>query len=72
MQQYTAIFENGEDGWIVASCPEVPGALTQGRTIDEARENLKDAIREMLTVLREDAERELEGREDVIREPLAL
>jgi predicted RNase H-like HicB family nuclease len=72
MEQYTAIFEEGEDGWIVASCPEVPGALTQGTTIDEARENLKDAVREMLAALREDAERELEGREDVTREPLAL
>jgi predicted RNase H-like HicB family nuclease len=72
MEQYTAIFEEGEDGWIVASCPEVPGALTQGRTVDEARENLKDAVREMLAALREDAERELEGREDVTREPLAL
>jgi predicted RNase H-like HicB family nuclease len=72
MEQYTAIFEEGEEGWIVASCPEVPGALTQGRTIDEARENLKDAIREMLAALREDAERELEGRHDVTREPLAL
>jgi predicted RNase H-like HicB family nuclease len=72
MEQYTAIFEEGEDGWIVASCPEVPGALTQGRTVDEARENLKDAVREMLAALREDAEREFEGREDVTREQLAL
>ena len=72
MEQYTAIFEEGEDGWIVASCPEVPGALTQGRTVDEARENLKDAVREMLAALREDAEREIEGREDVTRERLAL
>jgi predicted RNase H-like HicB family nuclease len=72
MEQYTAIFEEGEDGWIVASCPEVPGALMQGRTVDEARENLKDAVREMLAALREDAEREFEGREDVTREQLAL
>jgi predicted RNase H-like HicB family nuclease len=72
MEQYTAIFEDGDDGWIVASCPEVPGALTQGRSIDEARENLRDAVHEMLAALREDAERELEGREDVTREPLAL
>jgi predicted RNase H-like HicB family nuclease len=72
MEQYTAIFEEGENGWIVASCPEVPGALTQGRTLDEARENLKDAIHEMLAALREDAERALEGRGDVTREPLTL
>jgi predicted RNase H-like HicB family nuclease len=32
----------------VAWSEDVPGALTQGRTLDEARENLKDAIRLML------------------------
>lgn len=67
MEKFTAVFERGEDGWILATCPEVPGAITQGRTIEEARENLKDAIHMMLEVMREDAEKELEGR-DIIRE----
>lgn len=67
MEKFTAVFERGEDGWILATCPEVPGAITQGRTIEEARENLKDAIHVMLEVMREDAEKELEGR-DIIRE----
>lgn len=71
MESYTAIFERGEDGWWVASCLEMPEAITQGATIDEARENLKDAIHLLLEVRREDAEKELEGR-DVIREPLVL
>jgi predicted RNase H-like HicB family nuclease len=71
VERYTAIYEPGEDGWIVATCPEVPGAITQGRTIEEARENLKDAIHEMLTVLREDAEREIDGRK-VHRETIEL
>lgn len=71
MEKYTAIFERGEDGWWVASCLEVPEAITQGETIEEARENLKDAIQLVLEVRREDAEKELEGR-DVIREQLAL
>ena len=71
MEQYTAIFERGEDGWWVASCLEVPEAITQGETIEEARENLKDAIQLLLEVRREDAEKELEGR-DVIRETLIL
>jgi len=35
----TIVFEQGDDGWIVASVPEVPGALSQGRTREEAREN---------------------------------
>jgi predicted RNase H-like HicB family nuclease len=34
--------------WWVAWSEDVPGALTQGRTLDEARENLKDAVRLML------------------------
>jgi len=69
---FTAIFERGEGGWWVATCPEVPGAITQGETIEEARENLRDAIELMLEVMREDAERELEGKEGVIRETLEV
>jgi predicted RNase H-like HicB family nuclease len=41
--------EPDEDGWIVASIVEVPGAHSQGRTKDEARENVIDALRLMLT-----------------------
>jgi len=36
------------DKWWVAWTDDVPGALTQGKTLDEARVNLKDAIRMML------------------------
>lgn len=45
----TILFENGEDGWIVASIPAVPGVLSQGRTRDEARENVLDALALMLS-----------------------
>ena len=38
-----------EDGWIVARVLEVPGAMSQGRTRDEARENVLDALRVVLT-----------------------
>ena len=44
----TIVFEDGEDGWIVASIPEVPGAHSQGRTRDEARANVIDALRGIL------------------------
>ena len=41
--EFTAVFE--QDGeWVIAYCPEIPGANGQGRTRDEARENLADAI----------------------------
>jgi predicted RNase H-like HicB family nuclease len=40
--------EPDEDGWIVARVIEVPGAMSQGRTREEARENAIDALRLML------------------------
>jgi predicted RNase H-like HicB family nuclease len=42
-----ACFLQGEERWIAWS-DDVPGALIQGKTLDEAGENLKDAIRLML------------------------
>ena len=44
----TIVFEPDEGGWIVASIPEVPGALSQGRTREEARENVIDALHGIL------------------------
>lgn len=46
--QLTIVYEAGEDGWIVASIPQVPGALSQGRTRAEARANVIDALRGVL------------------------
>ncbi len=40
--------EPDEEGWIVARIVEVPGALSQGRTRAEARENVLDALRVVL------------------------
>jgi predicted RNase H-like HicB family nuclease len=44
----TIVYEGGEDGWVVASVPEVPGAHSQGRTRDEARANVIDALHGIL------------------------
>jgi predicted RNase H-like HicB family nuclease len=38
-----------EDGWIVARVEEVPGAISQGKTRREARDNVVDALRLMLS-----------------------
>ena len=46
--QLTIRYGPGEDGWIIASIPEVPGAISQGRTREEARANVIDALRLML------------------------
>ena len=42
--EYTALIKEIEDGWYMAQCEQIPGALTQGKTIEEAKENLKEAI----------------------------
>lgn len=47
----TAVFEEvpeSETGGYVAYVEELPGAITQGDTIEEARENLQDAVNELL------------------------
>jgi len=57
----------------VVSVPEIPGAHSQGRTLEEAREMIKDATRLLLEVHREDAEREASAAgEEVVREPLEV
>jgi predicted RNase H-like HicB family nuclease len=42
MEKLTAIYEHTEDGWWVVSVPEIPGAHSQGRTLEEASEMIKD------------------------------
>jgi predicted RNase H-like HicB family nuclease len=44
----TIVYEDGGDGWIVASIPEVPGAHSQGHTRTKARENVIDALHGIL------------------------
>ena len=53
--EFTAIIEAGDNGWWVASSPEVPAAIGQGRTPDEAREDLAAAIMLVLDHVREEA-----------------
>lgn len=44
LTKYLVTTEVDEDGFIVALCPSLPGCHTQGRTLEEALENIKDAI----------------------------
>lgn len=56
--EFTAIIERDGE-WFVAYCPEIPGANGQGRTKDEAREDLAAAIALILEDRRQDALRGL-------------
>ncbi len=53
--EFTMIFEKGENGWWIASIPEIPGAVSQGKTQSEARRMVKDCARELMAFRREEA-----------------
>lgn len=67
--EFTAIIERDGD-WYVAYCPEIPGANGQGRTKEEARESLAEAIALVLEDRREDALRGVPA--DAVRETVTL
>jgi predicted RNase H-like HicB family nuclease len=67
---FTAVFRRFPEGY-AAFVEELPGANTQGATLEEARANLLEAATMVLEANRQLAEEELRGQE-VIREPLLL
>ncbi len=66
----TAVFQKFPEGY-AAFVEELPGANTQGATLEEARENLKEAVEMVLQANRVLVE-ELLGGADVVREPLLV
>ena len=68
--ELTAVFRRSPHGY-VAYVEELPGANTQGETLEEARENLREAVALVIEANRALAEEEIGGA-DVIREPLRL
>jgi antitoxin HicB len=53
MSTYGFVIEQDEDGVYVASCPALPGCITQGRTLDEVRANVREALEVYIETLRE-------------------
>jgi predicted RNase H-like HicB family nuclease len=67
---FTAVFQKVPEGYI-AFVEELPGANTQGATLEEARENLREAVELVIEANRALAREEL-GASDVIRESLKI
>ena len=59
--EFRVVYTPVEDGWIMAEAPELPGAVSQGRTMEEARMMIKEAIELLLEAYRENAERDAAG-----------
>ena len=51
---YTVLFEPAEEGGFVVTCPALPGLVTEGDTLEEARAMAQDAIRAYLESLRKE------------------
>lgn len=67
--EFTAIIERDED-WYIAYCPEIPGANGQGRTVEESKRSLAEAIALILEDRRQDALQDVP--EDVIQEQVVI
>jgi len=70
MNKFTAVFER-DGNWWIGYVEELPGANTQGRTLKEARENLKEAVAMVIEANRELTQLEIVG-SDAIREELLV
>ena len=68
--ELTAIIEKAPEGGYWAICPEVPGANGQGKSVEEAKESLKEAVALILEDRLEDVKRGLP--DDVIQETIAI
>ena len=68
---FTAVYQPADEGGFVAWVEELPGANTQGETLEEARENLKEAVELILEVNRERALQDVDEAV-LIREPLVV
>jgi len=68
--RFAAVFEQ-VNAWWIGCVEELPGANTQGKTLQETRENLKEAVQLILEANRELARREIKGKQ-VIREVLSV
>jgi predicted RNase H-like HicB family nuclease len=67
--EFTAIIEQDED-WFIAYCAEIPGANGQGRSKDEAKKSLAEAIELILDDRREEVLRGVPA--DAIKEVVSL
>lgn len=67
--EFSAVYERDGD-WHVGYCLEVPGANGQGKTLDECRESLREAIQLILEDRRQDALRGIPT--DALQETLVI
>ena len=68
--EFHVVYTPIEDGWYLASVPELPGAVTQGRTLKEARQMIQELVELLLESYRDNAEKDAPG--DAIWETISV
>jgi len=68
---YTAVLTAGEDGFVCAQIAEVPEAISQGRTVDEAKANVREAL-QLALEWRRDEGKDLPARAHVTLVPVTV
>lgn len=67
IDHFTAIIEKSEDGWYVGQLEEMPEVLSQGKTVTELMDNLKDAFKLIITSQKEETLKNYKGRKFIKR-----
>jgi predicted RNase H-like HicB family nuclease len=70
--QLTAVFIPAEEGGYTAYIEEIRGVVTQGETLEETESNLMDAFELMLETEREEAEKEIKIKKNIIKKYLPI
>ncbi len=70
--ELTAVFEPEEDGWFHGYIAELPGVITAGPSLEEAKRLLPDALREYLLSFQDESAPPAEDAPGVERVPLAV
>jgi predicted RNase H-like HicB family nuclease len=67
----TAIIETGENGWLVGQIEEIPAVISQAKSVEELKDNLKDALYLYLETQKELTDKDYSGK-NIFREELIL
>lgn len=67
---FEVVYQEIDDGWIMATVPDLPGAVTQGRDVTEALANIQEAIELVLESYHEQARRQISSR--AVRQTMTL
>jgi len=60
-RDYQVLYQEVEEGWIMATVPDLPGAVSQGRDMGEARAMIKEAVELLLESYRANAKKDAPG-----------